>query len=232
VPSLSRIIFHGLPGFSAYIGLSPKDYTAALGLRILLENSVYTILRYILGIFGGIILGFGFGILLGKNQMIYKIIEFPFDFARSLPLLGFIPIFLVWFGDAELGKILYILWSVIIIIMVATVQAIQNVPPVYKQFARTLGASEGEVYHSVVIPAIIPELVGTVRVVLGFGWGLVLAAEFIASQKGLGHLAILSQRFFFPERLVIITVLFIIFSLAANIIFLILANRILRWQPR
>jgi ABC-type nitrate/sulfonate/bicarbonate transport system permease component len=86
-------------------------------------------------------------------------------------VLALISLFLVWFGGAPIGIYLYIIFSIAMMMVVATVNAIQNVHPIYIQFAQTLGASRGKVFRTVVLPAIMPELFGGIRVAVGIAWG-------------------------------------------------------------
>ncbi len=97
--------------------------------------------------------------------------------------------------------------------------------------ARTLGATRFQVYRTIIMPAIIPGLIGAVRVALGSSWAIVLAAEYLSVQSGLGRLMILSEMFFFTGRMVVVVILFIIYSVILNLAFLLIARRVTRWMP-
>jgi ABC-type nitrate/sulfonate/bicarbonate transport system permease component len=101
-------------------------------------------------------------------------------------LLALVPLFLVWFGGEPVGIYLYIVFAIAMLMVAYTVNAIQNVHPMYGQFAQTLGASPGQLFLSVYLPAVVPELFGGIRVALGITWGVTPAAEYLAAQASCG----------------------------------------------
>jgi ABC-type nitrate/sulfonate/bicarbonate transport system permease component len=138
---------------------------------------------------------------------------------------------MLWFGGREIGTFLFVLLAIFIILVINTLVAIRNVPPIYEQMARTLGASPIQVYLTILVPAIVPGLIGAGRVALGSSWAIVLAAEYLAIQSGLGRLMILSEMFFYTGRMVVIVILFVIYSVILNLAFLAVARRLTRWVP-
>jgi ABC-type nitrate/sulfonate/bicarbonate transport system permease component len=116
-------------------------------------------------------------------------------------------------------------------VVINTIEAIRNVPPVYFQYARTLGASRLQAYRTVILPAMLPELIGGIRVVLGLSWAIVLAAEYLASQSGLGRILIMAEKWLYTGRMIVIIFLIIAYSLLLNWLFLKVAKHITRWMP-
>ena len=76
-----------------------------------------------------------------------------------------------------------------------------------------------------------PELVGGIRVILGFSWAIVLAAEYLASQAGLGRILIMAERWLYTGRMIVVIFLIIAYSLLLNWLFLKVAKHITRWMP-
>ena len=91
--------------------------------------------------------------------------------------------FLSWFGRAHVGSIAFVAFAVFSILFINTIEAIRNVDPIARVLAQTPGASRARVYRTVVVPAVVPELVGGMRVVLGLAWAILLAAEFLAASR-------------------------------------------------
>jgi ABC-type nitrate/sulfonate/bicarbonate transport system permease component len=116
-------------------------------------------------------------------------------------------------------------------IVINTIVAIKNVDAIYMKFALTQGANRGKVFRSVVFPAIIPELTGGIRVVIGVSWAITLAAEYLAAFSGLGRIMILSEKFAFTGRMIVIILHFMIYSMVLNWFVLKIINYITRWRP-
>jgi ABC-type nitrate/sulfonate/bicarbonate transport system permease component len=146
------------------------------------------------------------------------------------PSLALLPLFMLWFGGREIRTFGFVTLAIFIILVINTVVAIRNVPPIYAQMARTLGATRLQVDLTIIIPAIVPGLIGAVRV-LGSSWAIVLAAEYLAVLSGLGRPMILSEMFFYTGRMVVIVILFVVYSRILNLAFLAVARRLTRWVP-
>jgi sulfonate transport system permease protein len=147
-------------------------------------------------------------------------------------LLALLPLFLAWFGGRETGAVAFIAYAVFTMMFISTLEAVRNVDPVVQDYARTLGASRARVYGTVVMPAIVPELTGGVRVVLGLAWAILLAAEFLASQNGVGHILILAQQYAYTDRMILIVLLIMLYTYLLDRAFSAFANRVTRWAPR
>jgi ABC-type nitrate/sulfonate/bicarbonate transport system permease component len=115
--------------------------------------------------------------------------------------------------------------------VVYTVEAVRNVAPIFQDYGRTMGATRFQVYRTIVLPAIIPALIGGVRVCLGVSWAIVLAAEYLGAQSGLGRILILSQLFFDTGRMVIIVMLFVGYAMLLNSLVTTTLYRLTRWVP-
>ncbi len=245
LPSIERVLTVDLPALSAFYGtgmwvrgvagespqfLAGPSYAAAL--LVLTEHTMITLGRVLLGTLLGAGLGILLGLAVGWSEKLGALIEAPVLVVRMAPLLALIPLFIIWFGGQEIGRILYVTYAIFVMLFINTINAVRNVKPVYKQFALTLGASKGQMYRTIVFPAIIPELAGGIRVALGSAWAITVAAEYIGAQSGLGRLIILSEYFFYTGRMVVILIIFTILSAVLNITFLKINLRITKWMPR
>ena len=106
---------------------------------------------------------------------------------RPIPPLAFLPMFIIWFGIGEMSKVLFISFSCFFPIYLSTAQGVRFTDPVLVRAARSLGASEVQVFGHVVLRAAVPEIMTGLR--LGFGMSLfvLVAAELIAADAGLGY---------------------------------------------
>ncbi|MBJ7330143.1 MAG: ABC transporter permease subunit [Solirubrobacteraceae bacterium] len=165
---------------------------AVLGL---ISNSLATMARLAIGMtLGFIVAGLAAG-LICWSSFLRKIFLLPANAARMLPLLAMSPLFGIWFGKSEVGATLFIAFATFAIIFVVALTAIDTVPGYYGQYARSLGAGKLRAYVTGVLPAALPGLRGGVMLALGFGWSMVIAAEFIGQDLGLGNIVNRAQEF-------------------------------------
>ena len=233
-PRLEYIFFTSYPEFATYYGLEQgligfriNFYQATL---VLIDSSLVTIVRLFLGVGLGILFGVGTGLLLGISPLIREISLPPILLLRTIPIMALIPLFLFWFGTREIGIIIFVIFAVFSIMIVSTLEAIRNVPKILLNHAHCLGATKMQAYKTVVIPYILPALNGSIRVILGISFALVLAGELLATDKGLGWLMILSERYLQTGRMLVIVIIFIIYAIILNITFIKFSNKINHWK--
>ena len=236
LPSWEYIIGNSLPGLAVFYGFGmPGTYGTTssypVAFLVLFYHSFVTFMRIVSGTFVGAFLGVGLGLIMGWNKTGRSLIYPPLLFIRTVPLLALIPLFLIWFGGRETGAVLYVAFGVFVALVINTVEAIRNVSPVYQKFAYTLGATRGRVFRTVIFPAIMPELRGGIRVVIGISWALTLAVEYLGSQSGLGRLMILSKQYLYTGRMIVIVFLYMGYSILLNQLFLRLSRSTTRWMP-
>ena len=235
MPSPLQVITESLKGLSSYYGMNmPGEYSQELSygnaFLVIGYHSFMTIARLLIGVTIGIVVGVLIGMLLAWNNYLKWLFEIPILIIRAIPPLALIPLFLIWFGGNELGNITYIAFVIASMISINTIVAIGNVNPIYRNFAFTLGANKWRVFRTVVLPTIIPELGGGIRVVIGISWAVTLGAEYLAAQTGLGRIMILSEKFLFTGRMIIIILLFMLYAFILNQLFLRILNRITKWK--
>ena len=233
-PRLEYIFFTSYPEFATYYGLDQgligfrENYFQAT--LVLFDSSLITLFRLFLGVGLGIILGVGTGLLLGISPLVREISLPPILLLRTIPIMALIPLFLFWFGTREIGIIIFVIFAVFSIMIVSTLEAIRNVPKILLHHAQCLGATKVQVYRTVVIPYILPALNGSIRVILGICFALVLAGELLATDKGLGWLMILSERYLQTGRMMVIVIIFIIYAIILNITYIKFSNKINHWK--
>ena len=233
-PRLEYIIFISYPEFATYYGMDQgligfrKNFTQAT--LVLFDSSLITILRLFIGVGLGILIGVSSGLLLGINSLVREISLPPILLLRTIPIMALIPLFLFWFGTREIGIIIFIIFAVFSIMIVSTLEAIRNVPNILLNYSRCLGATKFQTYRTIVIPYILPNLNGSIRVILGISFALVLAGELLATDRGLGWLMILSERYLQTGRMMVIVIIFIIYTIILNTIFIKLSNKVNHWK--
>jgi ABC-type nitrate/sulfonate/bicarbonate transport system permease component len=184
----------------------------------------------LIGLLVGGIVGIGSGLLLGLSARLRGYVELTLDLLRPVPLFALIPLFVLWFGIGEIPEIALIALGIALLLSLATIEAIRNVPEIYVKAALTLGAKPVRIYGSVVIPAIVPQMVGAVRYAVAVAWGLDVAAEFSGSQKGLGYIMIVREQYLDTAGIIAVVLIFCALAIVSDRLLQLTFRPMLRWQ--
>jgi sulfonate transport system permease protein len=208
---------------------APRSYPAAF--LSLADHSFDTLVRLICGLLGGGGLGLLLGLSVSWSRWTRRLVELPVQFLRTLPLLAMVPLFQLWFGTNFSGAVIFIGYGIGVIVFAGTVNAARNVPQIYIDHARCLGASRVTLYRTVILHAILPEMRSTVLLSLGTGWAAVLGAEYLGAQSGLGYIIVYASHFAFLDRMFLIALLFIVYTSISYWGISKLTARLLEWTP-
>ena len=217
-------------GVQGVAGGAAPSYPAAL--LAVLSNSWDTVVRLYAGLIVGALVGSFLGLAVSWSSWTRRLVEPPVQFLRTLPLLAMVPLFQLWFGTEFAGKVAFVAYGVGVIFFAGVVNAVRNVPQIYIDNARTLGAGRLRLYRTVIVPAIFPELRATILLSLGTGWAAVLGAEYLGAQSGLGYIIVYSEQFAYLDRMFFVALLFILYASVTYAAFNALSLRLLRWAPR
>jgi ABC-type nitrate/sulfonate/bicarbonate transport system permease component len=208
-------------------------WNAFLGMYKILPGAILTTVSMTLTGFGiGVAFGTISGLAMAYNKTIRDLLGTIFDLTRPVPVFALIPLFILWFGIGRSPQIALIALGTSVVLGVTTLEAIRNVPNIYVRAALTLGASRQKIYTSVIVPYIIPHLVGAIRVAAAASWGLGVAAEFMGSQAGLGYLIILQQTYLRTAGIILLVMIYSILAVIMDLIIAKIERRITRWTER
>jgi ABC-type nitrate/sulfonate/bicarbonate transport system permease component len=197
----------------------------------LLPHLTSTVVRYVIGVAIGAPLGIVVGLSMGWSRTVNDLVRAPLELVRVTPPLVALPFCLLWFGSGEMSKVFLIASYCFLILVINTFTVIQNVPLVYSRFARTLGATPAHVYLTVILPASVPGIIGGVRVVMAFAWGLEIVGELMGGQFGLGRLAMIFMSYFSPESLMAVMVWIILVGICIDRLVYAVLRHVTRWMP-
>ncbi len=145
----------------------------------------------------------GLGLLVGMCVPLRLMAEPVIEFVRPIPPLAFLPMFLVWFGLGEASKIAFIGYTTFFPMFVAIAASVLRVDVVLLRAAASLGASRADLVRRVVLPAALPGIVVALRVGVGLALFVIVGAEFMGADAGLGHLIMEGRTFFNPAQIVL-----------------------------
>jgi ABC-type nitrate/sulfonate/bicarbonate transport system permease component len=205
---------------------------SGIGTNSIIPHLVATIWRTVVGAFLGSACGIAVGLFLARRQLILAFLDVPIELLRTIPPLAYLPFLSLWFGPTDLAILLLVFLGAFFMIIVNTIVAIRNVDSVYIHFAQTLGASSKEVYRTVIMPAIVPEITGGVRVVIVYSWGITIAGELLGVKVGGGQVLMVLTTFAAVSQILAVTIWISIFALIFDRLYVMANNRFLRWKER
>lgn len=151
--------------------------------------------RIFMGFIYAAIIGVPIGILVGCFSSVEAYIQPIMEFFRYLPVPAFIPLIMIWAGIGEGAKIAVILLGVLFQLIPMVADDVRNVPEDYINAAYTLGAKRLKVLCKILIPAMLPRLMDTLRMIMGWAWTYLVVAELVAANSGLGYSILKAQRY-------------------------------------
>ncbi|MEY2479101.1 MAG: NitT/TauT family transport system permease protein [Verrucomicrobiota bacterium] len=157
---------------------------------LLLKYIVASLFRVSWGFTLAVVVGVPSGLLLGWYSRAFQAFNPIIQILRPISPIAWIPVAILWFGVSDAAPIFLIFLASVFPITVSAIAAVQNMQPVYLRAAQNFGLSRGELFRQVIFRASLPQIITGIRIALGVAWLVVVAAEMIAVNSGLGYLII------------------------------------------
>jgi NitT/TauT family transport system permease protein len=157
----------------------------------LLEGTVVTLKRLLIGYFVGIAIGLPVGLLTSTSDYFEDTIGALALGLQTLPSVCWVPLALLWFGQTETAMLFVVVMGTVWSVVLATDAGARNIPPIYARAARTMGSEGFDKWTRVILPAALPYVVSGMKQGWAFAWRSLMAAEIfvtILTGFGLGHL--------------------------------------------
>ncbi len=188
--------------------------------------------RVLIGVTLGIVLAVPVGFCLGWYQGVRSFIDPVINFFRALPPIALIPLVIVYFGIDEVAKTVILFYASFFSGVIVMYEGIAQISPIFVRVARTLGATDFEIFAKVILPLTVPHILTAIRVALGVAWATLVASELIAAQQGLGAL-IQDASSFFQLDIIYVGIICIGFiALAMDLALRFASRRLVAWQDR
>lgn len=176
---------------------SPLAVLRAFGLELrtarLANDLVVSLFRVSCGFSIAVAAGVPTGLWLGQRLAARTALLPLINFFRNLSPLAWMPFAILWFGVGDAAAIFLIFLAAYFPVALATMAAVGSIPAVYFRVARAYGLKGMEKLTKVTLPAIMPQVITTLRVTAGLAWLIVVAAEMVAGRDGLGFAVIDSR---------------------------------------
>lgn len=167
-----------------------RGLVGKVGRHNLIVHAGYSLMRVMIGFLLGSLVGISAGLLMGWYRIAEDIINPLFRIVRPIPPIAWIPISIIWFGLGENAKIFLIFLSSFSNTTLNSYAGAKSVDPEVVNAAKMLGASERQVFTTIVLPASVPAIFAGLQVAMSSSWATVLAAEMVRSSEGLGWMIV------------------------------------------
>lgn len=169
---------------------SPQAVARGFGEEIkagrLFDDLIASLFRVLTGFALAVALGIPLGLILGQRARARAALLPTVNFFRNLSPLAWIPFAILWFGIGDRPAIFLIFMASFFPLTLATIAAVSSIPAVFFRVAQNYGYRGSELLTKVTLPAIVPQIITALRITAGLAWVVVVAAEMIAGQDGLG----------------------------------------------
>jgi NitT/TauT family transport system permease protein len=163
---------------------------------VLFQYIGISFMRIFTGWFVGISAAVPIGLLIGQFATVRRVFEPFINFFRFIPAIGFLTLFLMWFGVGEESKIAIIIYATMFPVIINTIAGVIGINQTLIQAALSQGASASQIFFTVTIPASVPQIFTGIRLGLSGAIVSIVAAEMLAAQKGIGYLIYTSRLYF------------------------------------
>jgi sulfonate transport system permease protein len=194
--------------------------------------------RHTLVTLGRVAAGFGLGVAAatfigaaaGYSPLIRRLLDPSLQALRAIPSIAWVPLFVLWLGIFEASKVMLIAVGVFFPVYLGLLGAIQSVDRKLVEVGRAFRLSDIQMVRRILLPAVLPAYVISLRSGLGLGWMFVAAAELLGASEGLGYLLIDGQQLGKPAEIIAAIVAFAIVGKATDWLLAAAAAPFLRWQ--
>ncbi len=196
---------------------------------ILVNDAMASIRRVFLGFVISAGLALPVGIAMGTNRTICYLLEPLMALIRYMPAPAFIPLLIIYFGLEELPKVMLIFIGTFFFNALMIMDAVKFVPSELVETALTLGGRGLPILTRVVAPYIAPQVLDTYRINMASAWNLVIVAELVAANEGLGKRISLAQRFLRTDEIFVGLIVIGLIGLFIDLGFRFLMRRACAW---
>lgn len=179
-----------------------SGYVAWLFSGEMIHDAYASLYRVVVGFLLGAVLALPLGLLMGANDRIYRLFNPLIQILRPIPPIAFIPLSILWFGLGNPPAIFLIIIGAFFPVLMNTIAGVRHVDAIYIRAARSLGANQTTMFLRVILPAATPYILTGMRIGIGTAFIVVIVAEMIAVNNGLGYRILEAREFFWSDKII------------------------------
>ncbi|XHR29230.1 MAG: ABC transporter permease [Chthoniobacteraceae bacterium] len=197
---------------------------------ILVDNLLVSLSRVAKGFLVGSSLGLLIGILIGVSKGADEFLSPLLRTVRQVPLLGWMPLIILWFGIGELSKVVFIAIGAFFPTMLNTASGIRGVSKEYLEVGKVYQLSKPRLLFLIIIPSALPSIVTGVRLSMSLSWMMVVGAEMISANSGIGQMMTAARDMFRTDIVMVGIIVIGIVGFLIDMLIKKIEAAIIRWQ--
>ncbi|MCX5053471.1 MULTISPECIES: ABC transporter permease [unclassified Streptomyces] len=187
--------------------------------------------RVAFGLLLGTVVGTGLALVSGLFRIGEDLVDAPVQMLRTVPFVGLIPLFIIWFGIGEAPKVAIITLGVTFPLYLNVYAGIRGVDAQLIEAGESLGLSRWGLVRHVVLPGALPGALTGLRYSLGVAWLALVFAEQVNADSGIGFLMVQARDFLRTDVIVVCLIVYAFLGLLADFIVRSLERLLLQWRP-
>ncbi|MEU6573475.1 ABC transporter permease [Streptomyces sp. NPDC046805] len=187
--------------------------------------------RVAVGLLLGTLVGTGLALVSGLFRIGEDLVDAPVQMLRTVPFVGLIPLFIIWFGIGEAPKVAIITLGVTFPLYLNVYAGIRGVDAQLIEAGESLGLSRWGLVRHVVLPGALPGALTGLRYSLGIAWLALVFAEQVNADSGIGFLMVQARDFLRTDVIVVCLIVYAFLGLLADFVVRSLERLLLQWRP-
>lgn len=183
---------------------------------------------YVLGCSIGVVMGIMSGYLLLVQRLWDPIVQI----FRSIPPLAFLPMFILYLGIGDLTRVTFIAYAVYFYTYMNAMQGVRHIDPVLIRAAQSLGAKRLRIFRSIILPGAMPSIMTGLRISAGMALFVLVAAELIAAEAGIGYRIMWARQYFEVDTMLFDAFLIGVLGFIIDAFMRLIESWVLRWKPQ
>jgi NitT/TauT family transport system permease protein len=151
------------------------------------DDLLASLQRILLGFGLAAVVGIGLGILIGRSHVARMMLRPFIEIVRPIPAIALVPLTILLFPSSEQGIVFITFFAAFFPVVVSTIHAMESLPKVWEEAAKTMGAGRLSLLWHVILPGALPGIFAGLSVAMGVAWICVVSAEMISGQFGIGY---------------------------------------------
>jgi NitT/TauT family transport system permease protein len=168
----------------------------------LLTDAANSLYRVVMGFLVGTVIALPLGLLMGTSTRVYGLFNPLVQVVRPIPPIAYIPLAILWFGLGNPPAFFLIALGAFFPVLMNTIAGVRHVDGIYLRAARNLGASQFTIFRRVIMPAATPYILSGIRIGIGTAFIVVIVAEMIAVNNGLGYRILEAREYMWSDKII------------------------------
>lgn len=196
----------------------------------LLSDLLASLWRVVLGFVVGAGLALPLGLAMGADKRVDAYLDSTIQFLRPIPPIAYIPLAILWFGLGNPPAVFLIAIGAFFPVLINTIAGVRNVDSIYIRAAQNLGAGRATLFRRVILPAATPYILTGMRIGVGTAFIVVIVAEMIAVNSGLGYRINEAREYMWSDKIIAGMITIGLLGLAIDVGVTRLNDHLLRWH--